>query len=107
LVEECAKIVTKPVEGEAPKEVEELKQVDVENLKTVQGVPDFWYRSIKNNQMIFELVKEKDEEVLKHLNNVESERQDSPKALTVRFHFNKNEFFTNDVLSLKVYYKGD
>jgi hypothetical protein len=41
-----------------------VKPVDVENLKGKQGIPDFWYRSIKNNQMIYELVKEKDEAIL-------------------------------------------
>jgi len=57
--------------------------------------------------MIFELVKEKDEEILKHLKHVETERSDSPKALLVRFLFNANEFFTNTELKLKVFYKGD
>jgi nucleosome assembly protein 1-like 1 len=99
--------VTKLPEGEEPKEKEEIKAVDVENLKTATGVPDFWYRAIKNNQMIYELVKEKDDEILKNLRHVESERSDAPKALTVRFLFNKNEFFTNDTLTLKVFYKGD
>jgi hypothetical protein len=106
LEEQCAQIVTKTTEGET-KEKEELKAVDVENLKGVAGVPDFWYRSIKNNQMIFELVKEKDDEILKFIRHVESERTDNPKTLTVRFLFNKNEFFTNDVLSIKVFYRGD
>ena len=114
LVEECAKIVTKPAEPQAeteatsqPTESKEVKPVDVEHLKNVKGVPDFWFTSIKNNQMIYELVKEKDEEILKHLKDVEAERLENPKALAVRFHFNSNEFFTNDVLSLKIFYRGD
>ena len=57
--------------------------------------------------MIYELVKEKDEEILKHIRHVESERSDNPKSLLVRFHFNQNEFFTNSELKLKVFYKGD
>lgn len=108
LVEECAKIVTKKPEAEASTQAqEEPKPVDVEHLKSVQGVPDFWYKSIKNNQMIYELVKEKDDEILKHLKHVEAEREDTPKSLTVRFLFNSNEFFTNTVLSVKVFYRGD
>jgi hypothetical protein len=59
--------------------------VDVENLKGVNGIPDFWFRAIKNNQMIFELVKEKDEEILKHIKHIDFERHDSPKTLTVKF----------------------
>lgn len=106
LVEECAKIVTKPVEGEQPQS-EEIKAVDVEHLKSTPGVPDFWFRSIKNNQMIWELVHEKDEEILKHLRHVEAVRSEEPKSLTVRFLFNKNEFFTNEALTLQLFYKGD
>ena len=57
--------------------------------------------------MISELVKEKDEEILKHLYHLEAERLDNPKALLVKFFFNTNEFFTNDILSLKIFYRGD
>lgn len=101
LEEECALIVTKKTddkkkEGDDKKEEEESKPVDVENLKGVDGVPDFWFRSMKNNQMIWELVKEKDEEILKFVKHIEAERSDSPnKMLTVTFFFNANEFFTN------------
>lgn len=108
LEQECALIQKKeekPAEGE-PKE-EEIKAVDVENLKGVAGVPDFWYRAIKNNQMIYELVKEKDEEILKFIRHIETERNDKPKTLTAKFYFNKNEFFTNDLLTLTIYYRGD
>jgi hypothetical protein len=95
-------------------EDEEIKAVDVENLKGQAGIPDFWSRSIKNNQMIFELVKEKDEPILKFIKHVESERveaeegkPDSRKHLIVKFYFNKNEYFTEEVLSVKVVYRPD
>ena len=108
-----AENLTKKKSTEEPQEEEEVKAVDVENLKGKQGIPDFWYRSIKNNQMIFELVKEKDEAILEnHLRNVESEKQEpdttdpkSRKSLTVKFHFSENEYFPEKVLSLKVVYK--
>lgn len=76
-------------------------------MKTVDGIPDFWFKAIKNNNMIFELVKEKDEEILKNIRYIDSERTSSPKTLTVRFYFNDNEFFENKDLSLKIYYRGD
>jgi hypothetical protein len=57
--------------------------------------------------MIFELVKEKDEEILKYITHIESERTDKPKSLTVKMHFGQNEFFENSVLSLTIVYKGD
>jgi nucleosome assembly protein 1-like 1 len=102
----------KKKEGDKPEE--ELKKVEVDNLKGVQGIPDFWFRSIKNNQMIFELVKEKDEAILTHLRHVETERSEptpgdsaSRKSLTVRFLFAENEFFSEKTLSMKVVYKPD
>jgi hypothetical protein len=57
--------------------------------------------------MIFELVKEKDEEILKHIKHVSSERGESPKSLSVKFNFTPNEFFDNQDITLKVIYKGD
>ena len=93
---------------------EELKKVDVDNLKGVTGIPDFWFRSIKNNQMISELVKDKDEAILKFVRHIETERverdekvPDSRKALTVKLHFAENEFFTEKTLQLRVVYKPD
>jgi hypothetical protein len=77
-------------------------------LKGVVGIPDFWFKAIKNNNMIFELVKEKDEEILKHIKHVETERTTSPKTLTVKLHFNANEFFDNtEPLALTIFYRGD
>ena len=66
LEKECAEITTKKAaSAEADdKKDEEDKPVEVEHLKGKDGVPDFWFKAIKNNQMIFELVKEKDEEIL-------------------------------------------
>jgi len=49
LQEECALIVTKKPGDKKEEPEEELKIVDVDNLKGVEGVPDFWFRSIKNN----------------------------------------------------------
>jgi hypothetical protein len=92
-----------------------VKAVDVENLKGKQGVPDFWWRSVKNNQMIFELVKEKDQPILEgHLRNIDTEKVEavpgdakSRKSLSVRFHFSDNEYFPEKVLTVKVIYKPD
>ena len=80
---------------------------DVSYLKGVNGIPDFWFKAMKNSQMIFELVKEKDEDVLKSLNNIESIRGSKPKTLTLNFYFNPNDYFENDTLTLKIFYKND
>lgn len=105
LTAQCAKIVKTDSEDDKPKEI---KEVDVEPLKGKDGIPDFWYRAIKNNQMIFELVKEKDEEILKSLYHVEASKTFTPaKNLSVKFHFRPNEYFENTTLELKVFYKGE
>lgn len=58
--------------------------------------------------MIWDLVKEKDEEILKHLKDVDTVRTTEPqKTLSVNFHFNENEFFDEKLLNLKIFYKGD
>lgn len=116
-IHHAEKLSKKKEEAEGDKkgeEDEEIKAVDVENLKGQTGIPDFWSRSIKNNQMIFELVKEKDEPILKFIKHVESERveaeegkPDSRKHLIVKFYFNKNEYFSEEVLSIKVVYRPD
>jgi hypothetical protein len=48
--ETVAKKKAEPADsGKAKEEEEELKKVDVDNLKGKAGIPDFWWRSIKNN----------------------------------------------------------
>lgn len=107
-------VISKKKEGETEKEPEELKVVDVDNLKGVTGIPDFWSRAIKNNQMIYELVKEKDEAILPYLRHIDTERTshdsavaDSRKSLKINFHFAENEFFTEKVLSLRIIYRPE
>jgi len=80
---------------------------DVTHLIGKSGIPDFWFRAMKNNQMIWELVKEKDEEILKHITNIESERSDKPKSLKITLHFSDNDYFEDKTLSLKIVYKGE
>ena len=50
--------------------------------------------------MIWELVREKDEPIIKHVKNIESERSSTPKSLTVKLEFEDNEYFENKELSL-------
>ena len=37
---------------------------DISYLKGKKGVPDFWLRAMKNNRLVWDQVKEKDEEIL-------------------------------------------
>src|SRR5205823_1896650 len=108
LEKECAEFASTKKPEDKPEEKEEDKPIEVEHLKGKDGIPDFWFRAIKNNQMIWELVKEKDEEILTHLKHIDTERGEEPaKHLTVKFQFEDNEFFENKELLLTVTYKGD
>lgn len=80
---------------------------EVDYLKGKVGIPDFWFKAMKNSTMIWELVKEKDEEILAHIRHIETAKEDKPKTLTVTFYFNDNEFFDNKDLKLKIFYVGD
>jgi len=110
LEKECADINTKKSAEDKAKDAQEAaeqKPVEVDHLIGKDGIPDFWFRAIKNNQMIWDLVKEKDEAILAHLQHVESARGDNPKHLQVKFTFNDNEFFENKDIALTIFYKED
>jgi len=110
LEKECADINSKKSEEDKAKDAQtaaEQKPVEVDHLIGKDGIPDFWFRAIKNNQMIWDLVKEKDEVILAHLKHVESARGENPKHLTVTFSFNENEFFENKDIALTIFYKED
>ena len=86
--------IVKPA-GEAEEDKEEEKTpTDVSYLKGKKGVPDFWVRAMKNNRLIWDQVKEKDEEIMEHLLHVETEASE-------------NETTKNMVLNLKMVFAAD
>lgn len=46
---------------------EEKVPTDVSYLKGKKGVPDFWFKALKQNKMIWDAVKDKDEEIMSSL----------------------------------------
>jgi nucleosome assembly protein 1-like 1 len=85
--------IVKPAEAEEDKE-EEKVPTDVTYLKGKKGVPDFWVRAMKANRLIWDQVKEKDEEIMEHLLHVETEGSE-------------NEATKNMVLTLKMVFAED
>lgn len=94
-------------EEDADKTEEEKEPINVDHLKNVQGIPDFWSLAIKNNKMIMHTFKEADEKLIPHIKSLEAVRFDKPKALELKVQFTENEYFTNEELTLKLNYKGD
>jgi nucleosome assembly protein 1-like 1 len=84
-----------PAEG--AKEKAEPEKTDGEIVK---GVPSFWLTIFKNVEMLAEMVQEADEPVLEALQDVTVKFSESnPMGFTLFFHFGKNEFFSNTVLT--------
>ncbi|SPP80730.1 nucleosome assembly protein 1-like 1 [Drosophila guanche] len=66
------------------------------------NVTNFWLRVLKSSYT--EFISKKDEQILGYLNDIRTKLYNNPVVkFEVQFHFDKNEFFTNDVL-LKTYY---
>ncbi|CAF1276352.1 unnamed protein product [Rotaria magnacalcarata] len=67
----------------------------------VVGIPEFWSLVLKNSDVISELIKEQDNEILKHLVDIRLKMQDETKqkGFTIEFEFTPNEYFTNTILT--------
>ena len=65
-----------------------------------KGIPSFWLTIFKNIELMEEAVKEHDEPLLDHLEDIKVVYADN-KGLdfTLEFHFSDNEFITNKVLT--------
>ena len=48
-------------------EEKEHEKPNVEYLKDFQGVPNFWHKCLKNNKLIQQIIKEKDQDVFDQL----------------------------------------
>ena len=68
--------------------------IEADNKET--GIPEFW-KDVLIYSKFFE-INEKDEEVLKHLKNVDLKLSEGSLDFTVNFHFEQNDFFDNETL---------
>lgn len=65
-------------------------------------MPDFWATAIKNNQMMMQYMREKDQDTLQYITNVTASESSDPPTTTIELTFKENDYFTNEKLSLKV-----
>ncbi|XP_018333059.1 nucleosome assembly protein 1-like 1-A [Agrilus planipennis] len=65
----------------------------------VKGIPDFWLTIFKNVSLLYEMVQEHDEPILKHLLDIKLKFKDNPMGFILEFYFEPNEYFTNKVLT--------
>ncbi|KAK1340900.1 hypothetical protein QTO34_017297 [Cnephaeus nilssonii] len=87
---------------------EELKEkVKIEDEKKDEekqdpkGIPEFWLTVFKNVDLLSDMVQEHDEPILKHLKDIKVKFSDAgqPMSFVLEFHFEPNEYFTNEVLT--------
>lgn len=76
------------------------------------GVPDFWCKAIKENEMLMSIIKEKDQEALDCVTKLEVDQASNPetgskKSKSVTLRFSDNEFFNNDFLKMTVFFKDN
>jgi len=71
-----------------------------EKKEETKGIPSFWLTIFKNVDMLSEMVQEQDEPILTHLQDIKVVIHDKdPVGFSLEFHFEKNDFFTNPVLT--------
>jgi hypothetical protein len=66
----------------------------------IAKIPSFWLTAFVNHPQLSDLLTTADENVLKHLRKVEvQEFEDIKSGFKINFHFDKNEWFKNSVLT--------
>lgn len=70
-----------------------------------KGIPNFWLTIFRNTEILSEMVQEHDEPVLQKLRDI-TIKYDDEHSYTLEFHFDKNEYFTNEVLTKQYFLKS-
>ncbi|XP_039199235.1 nucleosome assembly protein 1-like 1 isoform X1 [Crotalus tigris] len=101
--EECEwKTDTEEEISEEMKEKAKLEEEKKDQEKDdPKGIPEFWLTVFKNVDLLSDMVQEHDEPILKHLKDIKVKFSEAgePMTFTLEFHFEPNEFFTNEVVT--------
>jgi len=90
----------KPAEDGEKKEENAEEKKEEENPEMQNGIPFFWLTVFKNVEMLADMIQEHDDAIIKHLQDIQVKYQDKePYGFTLEFHFEPNEFFTNNILT--------
>lgn len=74
-------------------------EAEGENGAVTVGVPQFWVCAMGHMETVAELVTERDVDCLEHLVNVTCDDFEDGHGFTLRFHFEPNDYFENEVLT--------
>ncbi|XP_008184577.1 nucleosome assembly protein 1-like 1 [Acyrthosiphon pisum] len=66
-----------------------------------KGIPDFWFVYMINSYNFKCNILPHDEQIIRHVSDIRCNRSEECIGFTLEFHFTPNEWFTNNVLTLK------
>ncbi|KAB0350660.1 hypothetical protein FD754_015517 [Muntiacus muntjak] len=101
--EECEWIPDE--EDEISEELKEKAKIEDEKKdeekEDPKGIPEFWLTVFKNVDLLSDMVQEHDELILMHWKDIKVKFSDAsqPVSFVLEFHFEPNEYFTNNVLT--------
>ncbi|KJE97538.1 nucleosome assembly protein [Capsaspora owczarzaki ATCC 30864] len=81
------------------KPVKKEKEDEDKPAEPVKGIPAFWLTTLKNLDMLTELIREEDEPALLALKDIVIAPLTDNDGFQLVFHFDDNEFFTNKTLT--------
>ncbi|KAL7743203.1 hypothetical protein ACLKA6_016331 [Drosophila palustris] len=70
-----------------------------------KGIPGFWLTVFRNTPMLSELIQKHDEPVMRKLTDIVF-KYDAGHSYFLEFHFDKNEYFSNTVLTKQYFLKS-
>uniref|UniRef100_A0A8C4RFF1 Nucleosome assembly protein 1-like 1 n=1 Tax=Eptatretus burgeri TaxID=7764 RepID=A0A8C4RFF1_EPTBU len=76
-------------------------QEDEREAKGVTGIPGFWLTTMKNVDLLADMIQEYDEPILQHIQDIKLTFPEGEKGMTfaLEFHFAHNDYFRNEMLS--------
>uniref|UniRef100_A0A8C6RTK3 Nucleosome assembly protein 1-like 1 n=1 Tax=Nannospalax galili TaxID=1026970 RepID=A0A8C6RTK3_NANGA len=92
-------------EDEVSEELKEKAKIEDkkkdEEKEDPKGIPEFWLTVFKNVDLLSDMVQKHDEPILKHLKDIKVKFSDAgqPMSFILEFHFEPNDYFTNEVLT--------
>jgi hypothetical protein len=99
LFEEIGRIVKGDFQNQALS-LEDLKKYKIKTLyknEDIEGIPDFWYKVLKNSEYF--TLNNKDKEILNFLSDVRIKcDENANSSFSIEFCFKDNDFFHNNIL---------
>ncbi|XP_060866354.1 nucleosome assembly protein 1-like 1 [Metopolophium dirhodum] len=81
---------------------DELGEIELESCRQEpKGIPDFWFVYMENSYKFKSHILPHDKPIIRHLSDIRCNRSEEYIGFTMEFHFTPNEWFTNNVLTLK------